>query len=137
MGEGKEEIILDKRVLYTDYFSSEVYEGYVEFGLGYEEEESITIYQRYALRPIGVKRLMEHLQKVLSIYEEKYGAVEAVEEAPPTPPPTPPTPTPQPTPPQPTPTRRGRRKKAKICPNCGHENKPTARFCVRCGTNLE
>ena len=127
MGEGKEEIILDRRVLYADYFSSEVYEEYIEFGLGYEEEESITIYQRYALRPIGVKRLMEHLQKVLSIYEEKYGAVEAVEEAPP--PPTPP--------PQPTPTRRRGRKKAKICPNCGHENKPTARFCVRCGTNLE
>ncbi|GEM_PF-2938335 len=123
MGEGKEEIILDRRVLYADYFSSEIYEEYIEFGLGYEEEESITIYQRYALRPIGVKRLMEHLQKVLSIYEEKYGAVEAVEEAPPIPPP------------QPTPTRR--RKKAKICPNCGHENKPTARFCVQCGTPLE
>jgi len=107
-------------VLYADYFSSEVYEGYIEFGLGYEEEESITIYQRYALRPIAVKRLIEHLQKVLSIYEEKYGAVEAVEEAPPAPPP-PPTP-------QPTPTRR--RKKVKICPNCGHENKSTARFCV-------
>ncbi len=135
MGEEKEESILDKRVLYADYFSSEVYEGYIEFGLGYEEEDSITIYQRYALRPIGVKRLIEHLQKVLSMYEEKYGAVEAVEEAPPTPPPTPP---PQPTPPQPTPTRRrGRRKKAKICPNCGHENKPTARFCVQCGTPLE
>lgn len=118
MGEGKEEVILDRRVLYADYFSSEVYEGYIEFGLGYEEEESVTIYQRYALRPIAVKRLIEHLQKVLSIYEEKYGAVEAVEEAPPTPPP-----------PQPTPTRR-RRRKAKICPNCGHENKSTARFCV-------
>jgi len=129
MGEGKEEIILDRRVLYADYFSSEVYEGYIEFGLGYEEEESVTIYQRYALRPIGVKRLIEHLQKVLSIYEEKCGAVEAVEaveEAPPTPPP-----------PQPTPSRRRGRKKAKICPNCGHENKPTARFCVQCGAPLE
>ena len=133
MGEGKEEVILDRRVLYADYFSSEVYEEYIEFGLGYEEEESITIYHRYALRPIAVKRLIEHLQKVLSIYEEKYGAVEAVEEAPPAPPPTPPTP-----PPQPTPTRRrGRRKKVKVCPNCGHENKPTARFCVQCGAPLE
>ena len=131
MGEGKEEVILDRRVLYADYFSSEVYEEYIEFGLGYEED-SITIYQRYALRPIAVKRLIEHLQKVLSIYEEKYGAVEAVEaveEAPPTPLPTPP--------PQPTPTRRRGRKKAKICPNCGHENKPTARFCVQCGAPLE
>ncbi len=133
MGE-KKEIILDRGVLYADYFSSEVYEGYIEFGLGYEEEDSITIYHRYALRPLAVKRLIEHLESVLKIYEEKYGrveaeVVEAVEAAPPTPPPAPS-----------TPRRRKRARpkaEAKVCPNCGHENKPTARFCVKCGTPLE
>lgn len=129
----KEEFILNRNVLYTDYFTSEVYEGYIEFGLGYEEENRVTIYQRYALLPKAVKALIEHLQRVLSIYEEKYGRVEAVEAAPPpqAPAPTPPPPQAQvPTPP-PQPAAA-----AKICPNCGHENKPTARFCVKCGTPL-
>jgi len=39
------------------------------------------------------------------------------------------TPTVQPTP-APTPTR------IRICPNCGAENKPTAKFCIKCGTKL-
>ena len=24
-----------------------------------------------------------------------------------------------------------------VCPDCGHENKPTSKFCVKCGTVLE
>ncbi len=26
--------------------------------------------------------------------------------------------------------------KTNVCPNCGHENKPTSKFCVKCGTVL-
>ena len=114
------EHMAEKGLLFVDHFSAKAYKGLVVLSLGHEEEGKVTVYQRVVMTPQDLEKLIEALNKV------KAEAPTAVEvEKPETAPPTPPAPAAQPVQPA-----------VLICPNCGHKNRPDAKFCTNCGTRL-
>jgi len=107
----------EKELLFVDHFSAKAYKGLVVLSLGHEEEGRVTVYQRVVMTPQDVEKLIEALN---SAKAEVPAVVESSrpEVAPPTP---------QVQPVQPA---------VRVCPNCGHENRPDAKFCTNCGARL-
>lgn len=107
----------EKELLFVDHFSAKAYKGLILLTLGHEEEGRVTVYQRVVMTPQDVEKLIETLN---SAKAEVSAAVETARPgvAPPTPPVQPVQPA------------------VRVCPNCGHENRPDAKFCTNCGARL-
>ena len=107
----------EKELLFVDHFSAKAYKGLVVLSLGHEEEGKVTVYQRVIMTPQDVEKLIETLNSAkaevpVAVETAKPGVV-------------PPTPSVQPVQPA-----------VRACPNCGHENRPSAKFCTNCGARL-
>ena len=100
--------------------------------VGYKDEKTTVLYQKYAIHPSKLQEFINALIEAKMFYKEEIE--EALPEVPieeeELPPP------PKPKKPSKKPKKVKPKKKAKICPECGHENKPTAKFCAKCGTKL-
>ncbi len=103
--------------MFSDYITAEWYPGYIIIGLGYEEEDIVNIYQRFAITPQFLVRIIKVLEAARRNYEERYGSIPPIES-------------------RQEPPRELSGAGVKICPECGHENKPEAKFCVNCGARL-
>ncbi len=127
----KESFLLTKYgIYYVNYIEVKPYVDYVLIEFGYKDEEIKISYQKYVIHPSKLMEFIRLLEEAKNVYMEKPEAVKVasievpkkIEEIA-----------------VKKPTRRTSRKReieAKICPNCGYENKPIAKFCARCGTKL-
>ena len=114
-------------VLYTNHIEVKAHDDHAIIEMGYASDNLTIIYQKFAISPESIEKFLSALEEARGIYEKREVKVAALAEAPVEEA-------------EEKPKRKAKRvkrkKKANICPECGHENKPTAKFCSKCGTRL-
>jgi len=121
-GRTKGESSIEAPVYFANCFSIERCGGHYLLSLGYKFPNGVLVwYQRFAIDSERLKELLEQIGQI-GITEE---GVEVSKEV-----------KPKPVKAVASAVPEREEVQGKVCPNCGWTNKPTARFCVKCGTRL-
>jgi len=125
-------LVIPTEVLFVNYVSAEDRDDHVIIEIGYKHGDEVITYHRYALNKDKLSELIDKLMGVAGEVEVKVVREEKEKL------------------PKPKPRRKKEKKvrkklieevekeeiEEKVCPECGYVNKPTAKFCAKCGTKL-